>query len=329
MQYRKLGRTDLKVSVVAMGCWPIVGDATWGPQDEADTIAAIETALEVGVNFFDTAESYGDGYSEKLLGRFLSGRRDEVVIASKVSPPHMLPDDLKKACEQSLKRLKTDYLDLYQLHWPNWDIRFEETMETMEELRSEGKARVIGCSNFGPADLTELLAVGGVESNQLAYNMLWRGVEYELQPLCVENHVSILTYCALAQGLLTGKFASADEVPPGRARTRHFSSDREQTRHGEPGREEETFQAIAAVREIAEEAGAPMGQVALAWLISRKGVASVLAGARNAAQIRDNAAAAELRLSRDVLKRLTQATDPLKDAFGPELDMWQHESRIR
>jgi myo-inositol catabolism protein IolS len=312
-----------------MGCWPIVGDATWGAQDEADSVAAIEAALEAGINFFDTAESYGNGYSEELLGRVLSPRRGEVVIASKVSPANMRPDDLKAACERSLKRLRTDYIDLYQLHWPNWEIPYEHSLEALQELKAEGKVRAIGCSNFGPADLADLLRCGRVESNQLAYNMLWRGIEFDLQPLCVENDVSILAYCPLAQGLLTGKFRSADEVPEGRARTRHFSGKRPQARHGEPGKEKETFAAIERVRRLSEKIGAPMADVALAWLLSRPGVVSVLAGARNAQQIRENAKAADVKLSKDALRRLTRATDELKNAFGPALDMWQHESRIR
>jgi len=329
MQYRKLGRTEVEVSAVAMGCWAIVGGQTWGPQDEADSLAAIRAALEVGINFFDTAEGYGAGYSEELLGRALEGKRSEVVIADKVSPQNMRPADLAAACETSLRLLGTDYIDLYQLHWPNWELPFADTMGAMEDLKRQGKIRVIGCSNFGPVDLPQLLAVGRVEVDQLAYNMLWRGIEHELQPLCVENAISILTYCPLAQGLLTGKFASPDDVPEGRARTRHYSDARAQTRHGEPGRETETFEALAAVREIAREVGAPMAQVALAWLISRAGVASVLAGARNPDQIRQNAAAGDLALSEDVLDRLTRATDPLKAAFGPALDMWQSDARIR
>ena len=125
MKYRKLGRTDIQVSVVAMGCWPIVGDSTWGHQDEADSIAAIEAALEAGINTFDTAESYGDGYSEELLGRVLAGRRDRVVLASKVSADHLAPQALKKACQDSLRRLRTDHLDLYHIHWPSRKVPLE------------------------------------------------------------------------------------------------------------------------------------------------------------------------------------------------------------
>ena len=329
MQYRKLGRTGVEVSAVAMGCWAIVGDEFWGHQDEGDAVAAIEAALEAGINFFDTAEVYGAGYSEELLGRVLTGRRDQVVIATKVSPDHLCPADLRASCEASLKRLRTDYVDLYQIHWPDWEIPIAETVGALEELRDEGKVRMIGCSNFGPRDLTELLAHVRTEVDQLAYNLLWRGLEYAIQPLCVEHQMSILPYSPLAQALLTGKFASADDVPAGRARTRHFSRDRANTRHGEPGAEAETFEAISAVQRICDEAGLPMAQAALAWLLSRPAVASVLAGARNPDQVRQNAAAADVELPQEVITALTRATDALKDRFRADVDMWQSDSRLR
>jgi len=329
VQYRKLGRSEVEVSTVAMGCWAIVGDATWGPQEEADSVAAIEAALDAGITFFDTAEGYGDGYSEELLGRVLAGRRQRVVIASKVSPANLRAPDVKAACEASLKRLRTDYVDLYQIHWPNPDVPIEETLGALAELKAEGKIRLVGCSNFGPRDLSELLASGRAEVDQLAYSLLWRAIEHEIQPLCVAHGVSILAYSPLAQGLLTGKFRTADEVPEGRARTRHFSSRRPGTRHGEPGAEKETFQAVEAVRAISREIARPMAEVALAWLLSRPAVASVLAGARNADQVRINAAAADLELCPDVLKRLTDATEGLKKRFGANADMWQSVPRIR
>jgi aryl-alcohol dehydrogenase-like predicted oxidoreductase len=329
MEYRTLGRSDVEVSTVAMGCWAIVGDSTWGPQDEEDAIGAIETCLEEGVNFFDTAEAYGDGYSEELLGRVLSDRREDVVIATKVSPNHLRPEDLRESCEASLRRLQTDYIDLYQIHWPNWDIPFEDTLAEMKRLQQDGKIRVMGCSNFGPRDLTELLDVGRVEVDQLAYNLLWRGLEVELQDICVDDEVSILPYSPIQQGLLTGKFASPDEVPEGRARTRHFSNDRPQSRHGEPGAEELTFQAIDGVREVAEDLGEPMADVSLAWLLHQPAVTSVLAGMRNHHQARENARAGDLKLSSDVVDRLNEATRPLKEHFDGSLDMWQSDSRLR
>ncbi len=329
MQYREIGRTNIKVSTVAMGCWGIVGDFNWGPQDESDALNAIETALDTGINFFDTAESYGNGYSEELLGKTLSKRRKNVVIASKVAPSNLEPQKLVQACENSLERLKTDYIDIYQIHWPNVDIPFEDTLNTLEKLKKEGKIRVAGCSNFGPKDLSDALEYGRLESNQVAYNLLWRGIEFEVQNLCREKDVSLLLYSPLLQGLLTGKFDKADDVPAERARTRHFSSKREHTRHGEQGAERLTFQSIDKIKQICEDIGRPMAQVSLAYLLTQKGVTSVIAGMRNAGQAEKNAQAADCRLTQSILDQLSDATDELKAYFGDALDMWESEERIQ
>jgi len=329
MKYQRLGKTEIKVSVICMGCWAIAGDRTWGPQRESDSIRAIETALDVGINFFDTAEGYGNGYSEEVLGKALSHRRKDAVIATKVSSSHLSPEKLTWACENSLRRLKTDYIDLYQLHWPSRMVPIEETLEVMQKLKDEGKIRAIGVCNFGRRDLKEALAYSHIETDQLPYSLLWRSIEYEILPTCLENEVGILCYSPLAQGLLTGKFRSPEEVPDGRARTRHFSGQRPLARHGEKGAERETFAAIEEIRKISEELSVPMNELALGWLLSRKGVISVIAGARNAEQVRQNARAADLKLSSEVVDRLTEVTETLKEKLGPNPDMWQSESRIR
>lgn len=329
MKYANLGSTDISVSTVAMGCWPIVGDATWGPQEEKEAISTIRAALDLGVTTFDTAEGYGAGYSEQLLGRALAASRDKAVILSKVSPSHLAAADLKAACERSLKNLHTDYIDLYQIHWPSRTVLLAETLTALEELRDEGKIRAIGVSNFAEMDLADVLALGRVEANQLPYSLLFRAIEYNLVAPCRDNAIGILCYCPLAQGLLTGKFATADDVPEGRARTRHFSKDRPQVRHGESGCEDETFAAIARIRTVSQQIKEPMGAVSLAWLLHQPGVTSVLAGARNVAQITDNARAADLELPPETLAELADATADLKTALGPNPDMWQSTPRMR
>jgi len=328
MKYRKLGSTDIEVSVVCQGCWSIVGDATWGPQDEADSVAAIDAALDAGINFFDTAVMYGDGYSEELLGRTLAARRDEVVIASKYDASHTRLADIKADCEAALKRLRTDTIDLYQVHWPSPGMDMPAVIGALAELRAEGKIRAIGVSNFGPAYLADALAAGPIAANQLSYSLLWRPIEHEILPTCVAEGVGILCYSPLCQALLTGKFASADQVPPGRARMRLFSKDRPQSRHDEPGCEAELFDAIARVRRISDGLGRPMGNVALAWLLARPGVTSVLAGGRNAAQTAENAKAADIELPADVIEQLSAATEAVKAYAGTNADMWQTVSRL-
>ncbi|MGD9495587.1 MAG: aldo/keto reductase [Armatimonadota bacterium] len=329
MRTRRLGTSDLEVPVICFGCWGIAGDSIWGPQDEQDAVDAIRLAVDLGMNFFDTAEGYGAGESEALLGRGLRGIRQRAIIATKASPNHHEPAALKQACEDSLQRIGTDYIDLYQLHWPSREVPFADTWGAMEELIAEGKVRVGGVSNWGPRDLDELLQAGRPASNQVSYSLLFRAIEYEILPRCIEEGIGILCYMPLMQGLLAGKFASADEVPPGRARSRHFSSSRPQARHGEPGAEQETFAAVRTIREIADELGAPMAQVAIAWDLAQPGVASVITGIRNPEQARANAAAAELELAPEVIERLNAATDALKAALGSNADMWQSDSRIR
>jgi len=329
MDYRKLGRTDIEVSVVSMGCWAIAGDQFWGTQNERDAIEAIRTAVDSGINFIDTAEMYGNGASEELVGRALAGIRDKVVLATKVSAHHLRAGDLKASCEASLRRMRTDYLDVYYIHWPNWDVPFSETYGALKRLQEEGKVRAIACSNFGTRDLADMLKEGRLEANQLPYSLLWRGIEYEILPACIANEVSVICYSPLLHGLLTGKFRTIDDLPPNRIRTRHISQGRAGVRHGEPGAEEETFAAVDMIRELAEEAGIPMAQLAIAWLLHQPGVTSVIAGARNPDQVKANADAASLTLSADVLARLAEITEPLKVRFGTNVDMWEKESRIR
>ena len=327
---RRLGRTDILVSPVAMGCWAIVGDATWGPQDERDAIAAIHAALDAGVNFFDTAEGYGAGLSEQILAKAIKGRRDQAVIGSKVSPNHAGSyTELLRSCEQSLVNLGTDYLDVYHLHWPNREVPVHGIIEGLQRLRQAGKIRAVAVSNFGRQDLTELLVTDRCEVNQLPYNLLWRALEHEIAPICVAQAISITCYCPIAQGLLTGKFPTAEAVPEGRARTRHFAGSRAQARHGEPGAEDLTFATLRAIAAIADQAGLPMEHLALGWLLSRPAVAAVLVGARNAAQMRDNAHAMRVHLDAATLAALDAATMELKTRFGANPDMWQSQSRYR
>ncbi len=329
MQYRDLGTTDISVSVLALGCWAFGGGPYWGDRDENESIRTIQSAFDVGINFFDTAEGYADGYSETLLGRALVGRRNQAVIATKVSPSHLAADDLLSACHASLKRLQTDRIDLYQIHWPSRTVPLEESMRALEGLVSRGMVRAIGVSNFGVGDLGDVLEIGPVATDQLPYSLLWRAIEHEIQPVCVANGVGILCYSPLAQGLLSGQYCSVEEVPEGRACTRFYSGERPGTRHGGPGCEEETFAAVAAIKEIADEMAEPMGNLAIAWLLAQPGVTSVLAGARNPMQLRMNAQATELELAPAVIGRLSTATEVLKERLGPNPDMWQTESRYR
>ncbi len=329
MKFNKLGNTNIDVSVIALGCWPFAGGKVWGHQDDDVSVATVHAALDVGINFFDTAEGYENGHSERVLGRGLEGRRSEAVIASKVSGGHLSAEGIMAACEQSLINLRTDYMDLYQIHWPNWKIPIDETMKALEALRDQGKVRAIGVCNFGPKDLSDLLTVGTIVTNQLPYSLLWRVIERDIQPLCVQNNIGLICYSPLMQGLLTGRYQSADEVPVGLARTRLYSKDRPMSGHEEPGCETEVFDAIAKIRKIADEVGKPMATVALAWVRQQAGVTSLLVGARSPDELQWNLPAVDLTLSDDVIQQLSEATEPVKERLGNNPDMWMVPSRMR
>ncbi len=322
MQLRQLGNSNLMVSPIAVGFWGIVGGDYWGSQDERDTINAVSAALDAGINFFDTAGGYGNGYSEEMLGRALAGRRQEAIIATKVSQANLAPGAIRAACERSLKRLDTDVIDLYQIHWPSRTVPFEDSMSALQDLQREGKIRVIGVSNFGKLDMPDMLRHGRYDANQLPYSLLWRAIEFDIQPRCVEEEIGILPYSPLNQALLTGRYRNADEMPYSRTRTRHFRPDRRDSRHGSPGYEAETFAAVEAIREICADIGREMVHVALAWLLHKPAVTSVLAGARNRQQVESNVIAGNLSLSAETMRRLDDATAELKAKFGPDPDMW-------
>ncbi len=330
MQFTTLGKTDIKVSSISMGCWAIVGGLNWGHQDQTASLEALRAAYDAGITFFDTAEMYGDGLSEQLIAKALHDVRSEIVIASKVSPQHFAPADLREACERSLRNLKTDYIDLYQLHWPNRAVPLEDSIDTLMRLKEEGKIRSYGVSNFGPGDLTASLQHSAeITSNQLAYSMLFRAIEFDIAPICKREEISILCYSPLLHGLLTGKFASINEIPEDRARTRHFNSNIwPQARHGEPGFEADMMEVIEGLRALSDGLGESMANLALAWLLRQPGVGSVVMGGRNADQVRRNAEAANTTLSDDVIEALDSISQPLKRLMGRNADMWQSTSRI-
>lgn len=329
METIKLGKTDLSVSKIALGCWGFAGGDMWGAQDEADSIATVNAALEAGINFFENAQGYGNGYSEEVLGKALQGRRHEAIIATKISAATAANQGIEAACELSLKRLQIDYIDLLQPHWPYRHMHAEETYQAFTKLREEGKIRAFGVSNYGVGDLSEILQYGEVSSNQLSYSLLFRAIEYEVLPLCMRENVGILCYSTLLHGLLTGKFASPRDIPDGRARTRHFSKNRSGTRHGEEGCETEVFAALEQIRQIAAEIGQPMALVSVAWVLQQPGVASVIAGARQPKQIREMARAVDLHLDPAVVHKLNVATEQIKTILGSNPDMWSSESRFR
>lgn len=329
MDYRRLGQTDIKVSQMALGCWPFAGGAYWGDQSEADSIATVHAALANGINFFDTAEGYEDGESERVLGKALQGRRNEAIVASKVSRTNLKPADVIEACERSLRHLQMDCIDLYQIHWPNHDIPLADTVGALSRLKEQGKIRAIGVSNFAVQDLTEMLSLSECVTDQLPLSLLWRVIEHEIQPLCVQNDVGLICYSPLAQGLLTGRYRNADEVPEGVAQSRWYSGSRPQSNHDGPGVEAEVFEAIGKIKALADEAGMPMATMSLAWVKAQPGVTSFLVGARKPEELDWNLPVNDVALADDVIGKLNAITEEVKSKLGTNPDMWLEPSRMR
>ena len=329
MKYRTLGDSGINVSEIALGCWPFAGGSYWGRQDDPASIATVHAALDAGIILFDTAEGYEEGESERVLGRALKKRRQEAIVATKVSTENLASADVVTACERSLSNLGTDYIDLYQIHWPNHDVPIEDTARALQRLKEQGKIRAVGVSNFAVRDLTDMLGAGECVTDQLPYSLLWRAIEHEIQPVCVERNVGIICYSPLAQGLLTGRYRNADEVPEGLAQSRWYSCRRPNANHHEPGVETEVFDAVDTLRRLAEEAGLSMAILSLAWVRAQPGVTSFLVGARSPDELAWNLPVLEVALPAELQERLSAATDLVKRKLGTNPDMWLTPGRMR
>jgi aryl-alcohol dehydrogenase-like predicted oxidoreductase len=329
MERRACGRSGLELSALGIGCWSYGGGDYWGPQDQKDVDAVVHVALDHGINFFDTAEGYNEGRSEEALGRALKGRRHEALIGTKISPENTEPAVLRQHCEASLRRLQTDTLDLYMVHWPITDRSIEDAFATLTALKAEGKIRAIGVSNFGVEQLSEVLATGTqLDMDQLCYNLVCRAIEVEILPLCRKHSVGVMTYMPLLQGILTGKWRTPDEVPPVHARFRHFRADRAMAGHGEAGAEEELFQILDSLRQLAEVERVPMSYLALGWVMAKPGVTCVLMGARNLSELQENIQVASRSPSPQLIGQLDALTEPLLQKLGANADYFMGR-RIR
>ncbi|MGC9145954.1 MAG: aldo/keto reductase [Nitrososphaeria archaeon] len=298
MEYINLGKSGIKVSKIGIGTWQASGDA-WG-QDVIDDniVKAIKRSHELGVNLVDTAEIYGNGHSETVVGKALKDiGRENMVVATKVAGAHLRHDELLKSAELSMKRLGISYIDLYQIHWPDpWEqIPLRETMKAMEELYVQGKIRAIGVSNFAVRDLEEArsyLSKTDIVSNQVRYNMLQREIEEEVMPYCRKNGITIIAWSPLAQGALSGKY-SAENVPRDRIRSGNEVFKPESMKQIE--------RLLGVLREIAQRRKKTVSQVALNWVVSHEGVIAI-PGAKTPEQAEENAGAAGWKLSDEELK---------------------------
>lgn len=317
MQTRQLGTSEVQISPILIGTWQ-AGKRMWVGIEDSESIQAIRAAFEAGITTVDTAEVYGEGHSEQIVAQALSDVRDQVVYASKVFANHLKYDQVIEACDRSLQNLKTDYIDLYQIHWPSGSfnseiVPIEETMRALNDLKKQGKIRAIGVSNFSRTQLEEAAQYGRIDSLQPPYSLFWRYVEQDAQPYCVENNISILAYSSLAQGLLTGKFGPDHQFDPedNRAKNKLFQGKTYQRAQ----------QALDKLGSYAQKHQITLAQLALAWLIAQPQTQAI-AGARNAEQATQNAKAAAVTLSPENLQEIDAIGRTVTDHLDDNPVMW-------
>ncbi len=322
MEYAELADTGLSLSRIGFGCWTISGHG-WGPVDDADSIAAIHRALDLGVTFFDTADVYGLGHSEEILAAGLGERRKDVVIATKFGlnwdsqgtiSRDISPTRVVEALEGSLRRLRLDCLPLFQIHWPDGETPIGETVDALQRCQQAGKVRHIGCCNFPLELIQEARRSGNIVSIQAAYNLLEKEIEASLLPYCEESGMAVLPYSPLAQGLLSGKYGTDSRFGDDDIRSR--------SRYFQPDRSGATRQVVQRLAQIAERHGKTPAQVALRWVLDRAGVTSAITGIRTVSQIEENVGATDWRLSPEDRESLTAAWSPGVERSVPLTRAW-------
>jgi len=316
METIRLGRTDLEVSRICLGTWQFGGE--WGAIDRGEAIATVARARELGINFFDTAQAYGFGASEKLLAQALAGvPREEVVIATKGGlrreGGELLRDAspawLRSGVEESLRHLGTDHVDLYQVHWPDPGTPFAETAAALDELVREGKVRHVGASNFDTREIAQFERTRPLETLQPPYHMLRREIERDVLPYCREHDIGVLIYGPLAHGLLSGRFTRETHLARDdwRAGSGLFSGDAY----------ERNLETVERLGELAAELQITVAQLAIAWTLANPAVHVAIVGARRPAHIEGAAPATEVHLDADALARVDAILEQAAMVGGP------------
>ncbi|MDQ3619857.1 MAG: aldo/keto reductase family protein [Actinomycetota bacterium] len=308
MEFRRLGDSDLEVSEISLGSW-----LTYGVGVEHERAqACVNKAFDLGINFIDTANVYGRGAAESFLGESLSRReRGSYILATKVYFPMSDEDEglsapqIRKQIDASLRRLRTDYVDLYQCHRFDEDVPLEETMAALSEVVQQGKARYIGFSEWSAQQIEDALSLPGVEkfvSSQPQYSMLWRGPEESVFPLCASNGIGQIVWSPLGQGVLTGKYLPGQDPPEGsRATSPEMGGDIKHFFEGD------TLEAVQRLKPIAAELDLSMAQLALAWVLREPNVSSAIIGASRPEQVEDNAGASGVQLDDDSVSAIDEA----------------------
>lgn len=326
MEYRQLGDSKLNVSAIIFGAWAI-GGWMWGGADEKDAIEAIKFAIENGATSIDTAAVYGYGRSEEIVGKAIKGQREKVQLLTKYGlrwdategehffswsdengEKNIYKNARKKSiiqeCENSLRRLQTDYIDLYQCHWRDKTTPIDETMEAMNQLLKEGKIRAAGVSNFTPADMAECRKHCPIASDQPPYSMVQRDIEKDVLPYCREHNIGVIVYSPLQRGLLTGKFSPDVK----------FKEDdhRGNTLHFQPENIKRTNAFLEKIKPIADSHKRSLSQLVIAWTIAQPGVTSAIVGARDVAQMKENLGGSDFNLSTEDLASIREHLESLQ-----------------
>ena len=315
MKTRRLGTTDIQAPVISLGCWPMGGDY-WGATDDDESLRTIDKAMELGINLFDTAPSYGRGHSEEVVGRGLVGRREQAIISTKASGSGHSAEDLRRKLDASLKRLQTDYVDIYFIHWPSREEPLGPTIEALEAMRAEGLIRAIGVSNFGVSMLDMAAKYGTVDVLQPPYNLIWRFIEEDVLPYCREHSIGITIYSSLAQGLLTGTVRLNTSYRGGDMRPRSVLWKSENLG--------KCLYTVERLRAVAKDLGVTLAQLSLRWLIEQAGVTTALVGARTVDEIAENAGAWGWDLAEATMAEIQDISDELYRSFPYYYDMWEN-----
>jgi aryl-alcohol dehydrogenase-like predicted oxidoreductase len=320
MEFRQLGHSGLEVPVLSLGTGTFGGKgeffAAWGNSDVAEATRLVDICLEAGVNFFDTADVYSQGASEQILGKAIAGRRNSVLISTKATfPTGKGPNDqgssryhLIQACEASLRRLGTDYIDIYHLHGFDQITPVEEALHTLDTLVQSGKVRYIACSNFSGWHLMKSLAISErygwsrYVAHQAYYSLIGREFEWDLMPLGIDQRVGTIVWSPLGWGRLTGKIRRNQPLP--KVSRLHSTAEK-----GPPVEDEYLYKVVDALEEVARDSGKTVPQVALNWLLQRPTVANIVVGARNEEQLRQNLGAVGWNLTNEQVQRLNRASD--------------------
>ena len=327
MSYIKLGNSDLEVSEICFGAWAI-GGWMWGGTDEAAALRALDAAIDTGVTSIDTAAVYGFGLSEEIVGKAIQGKRDKVQIMTKYglrwddtrgefffatkrddgTPANIHSfagrQSIIKECENSLRRLNTDYIDLYQQHWPDKTTPVEESMEALEQLIKQGKVRAAGGSNYDTEDMARAQAIVPQASIQVAYSMVKRGIEDEIVPYCIANNIGIVVYSPMQRGILSGKIRAGHKFNPGDSRP--------DTPYYKPENVRRINDFLDKIKPVADGKGVNLAQLVLRWTLQMPGVSTVLAGIRNEEQLRENVVAMEFELSQEEMDIINKHLDKLE-----------------